>query len=267
MTTSFEVGPVKVAFEDRIAVVTLRRGDRLNALSVKALESLREVAYRLREDFSTSAVVLTGDPVFSAGADLADPEHQARRTAPLLQKRELLRLAPTTCAAWEELDQLTIVAIEGFCLGGALALAVSCDFRVAGRGAHVRLPEIPLGWNLNWNAQPRILNLVGPSRAKQLIIFGERVYAEEACRWGLIDEVSDDGEALACAMKWARKAAALPPLGVRMSKRTITEQVTALNRLTCHMDNDQYILASMTDDNREAIEAFFEKRTPVFKGQ
>lgn len=265
--TFFEVGPVKVEIADRIAVVTLRRGDRLNALSVKAIEALREVAYRLREDFFTSAVVLTGDPVFSAGADLSDPDHQARRQAPLLEKRELLRLAPTTCAAWEALDQLTIVAIEGFCLGGALALAVSCDFRIVGRGAHVRLPEIPLGWNLNWNATPRIVNLVGPSRAKQLIIFGERVYAEEALRWGLIDEVTEDGEALACAMKWAQKTAALPPLGVRTSKRTIVEQVTALNRLTCHMDNDQYILASMTDDNQEALQAFFEKRPPVFKGQ
>ncbi|WP_441280455.1 enoyl-CoA hydratase/isomerase family protein [Tardiphaga sp. 862_B3_N1_1] len=263
---AFEIGPVSVTFEDRIAVVTLRRGDRLNALSVEAIESLREVAFRLREDFETTAVVLTGDPVFSAGADLSDPGHKARRAAPLLQKRELLRLAPTTCAAWEALDQLTIVAIEGFCLGGALALAVSCDFRIAGRGSHVRLPEIPLGWNLNWNATPRILNLVGPSRAKQLIIFGERVYAEEAHRWGVIDEVAEDGEALACAMRWARKAAALPPLGVRMSKRTITEQVTTLNRLTCHMDNDQYILASMTEDHQEAIAAFFEKRPPNFKG-
>jgi enoyl-CoA hydratase len=267
MTTLFEVGPVEVAIEDRIAVVTLRRGDRLNALSVRAIEALRDVAHRLREDFVTSAVVLTGDPVFSAGADLADPDHQARRTAPLLERRELLRLAPTTCAAWEALDQLTIVAIEGFCLGGALALAVSCDFRIAGRGAHVRLPEIPLGWNLNWNATPRVVNLIGPSRAKQLIIFGERVYADEALRWGLVDEVSEDGQALACAMKWARKTASLPPLGVRMTKRTIVEQVTALNRLTCHMDNDQYILASTTDDHHEALRAFSEKRPPIFKGE
>ena len=267
MLKPFEVGPVHVAVEERIAIVTLRRGDRLNALSVKAIEALREVAFRLRDDVSTSAVILTGDPVFSAGADLSDPEHQERRNAPLLQKRELLRLAPTTCAAWEALDQVTIVAIEGFCLGGALALAVSCDFRIADRSAHVRLPEVPLGWNLNWNAQPRVLNLVGPSRAKQLIIFGERVYAPEALQWGLIDEVSDDGAALATAMRWGRKVAALPPLGVRMSKRTITEQATALNRLTCHMDNDQYILASMTEDHREAIEAFFERRTPNFKGQ
>lgn len=267
MLKPFEVGPVSVTVEDRIAIVTLRRGDRLNALSVKAIEALREVAFRLRDDVSTNAVILTGDPVFSAGADLSDPEHLERQNAPLLLKRELLRLAPTTCAAWEALDQLTIVAVEGFCLGGAFALAVSCDFRIAGRGAHFRLPEVPLGWNLNWNAQPRILNLVGPSRAKQIIIFGDRIYAPKAFEWGLVDEVAEDGEALSVAMEWARKAAALPPLGVRMTKRTITEQVTALNRLTCHMDNDQYILTSMTDDNREAIAAFFERRTAKFTGQ
>lgn len=267
MMKSFDIGPVSVSIEDRIAVVTLRRGDRLNALSVKAIEALREVAYRLREDVSTTAVILTGDPVFSAGADLSDPEHLERRDAPLLQKRELLRLAPTTCAAWEALDQLTIVAVEGFCLGGALALAVSCDFRIAGKSAHFRLPEVPLGWNMNWNAQPRILNLVGPSKAKQLIIFGERLYAPKALEWGLVDEIAEDGKALSVAMEWAQKAAALPPLGVRMTKRTLTEQATALNRLTCHMDNDQYILTSMTDDNREAIAAFFERRPAAFTGQ
>lgn len=266
MLQPFEIGPVSVTVEDRIAIVTLRRGDRLNALSVAAIEALRDVAYRLRDDESTTAVILTGDPVFSAGADLSDRDHLERSKAPLLQKRELLRLAPTTCAAWEALDQLTIVAVEGFCLGGAFALAVSCDFRIAGKGSHFRLPEVPLGWNLNWNAQPRILNLVGPSRAKQLIIFGDRIYAPKAFDWGLVDEVTEDGEALTVALQWARKAAALPPLGVRMTKRTITEQATALNRLACHMDNDQYILTAMTDDNKEAIAAFFEKRQGTFTG-
>lgn len=267
MSKPFEVGPVSVIFNDRIAIVTLRRGEKQNALSVDAIRALREVALRLRDDFHTSAVILTGDPVFSSGADLADPGHQAVREAPLLEKRELLRLAPTTCAAWENLDQVTIVAIEGFCIGGALALAVSCNFRIAGRSAHLRLPEVPLGWNLNWNASPRIVNLLGPSRARQLILFGERIYAPQALDWGLVDEVTDDGETLEAAMRWARKAAALPPIGMRMANRTITEQATALNRLTAHVDNDQYILASMTEDNQEAISAFLEKRPPVFQGR
>lgn len=267
MSTPFQIGPVDVAFDDRVATVTLRREEKFNALSVEAIRALRDVALRLRDDTHTSAVILTGDPVFSSGADLSDPGHQAVREAPLLEKRELLRLAPTACAAWENLDQVTIVAIEGFCIGGALALAVSCDFRIAGETAHLRLPEIPLGWNLNWGATPRVLNLIGPSRARQAILFGERIYAPQALQWGLIDEMTDDGGALAAAQRWAHKAAALPPIGMRMANRAITAQATALNRAAAHADIDQYILASMTEDNQEAISAFLEKRAPVFRGR
>ena len=262
----FTEGPVTVRVENRVAIVTLARGDRLNALSVEAMQALKSVALRLREDAGTSAVVLTGDPVFSAGADLADPALAARAAAPLIERRELMRIGPDLCAAWEALDQVTIAAIEGFCLGGALALAVACDFRVAGQGAHFRLPEIPLGMNMSWRSQPRLVNLIGPARTKQLVIFGERVLAPEAHAWGLIEEMTPDGGALEAAMVMARKAAALPPIAVRMAKRAITQIATALNPLAAYMDGDQYALAALSEDHREAVAAFFEKRPGNFTG-
>jgi enoyl-CoA hydratase/carnithine racemase len=230
------------------------------------MQALTAAAVRLRDDTSTSAVVLTGDPVFSAGADLADPALAARAAAPLIERRELLRVGPDMCAAWEALDQVTIAAVEGFCLGGALALAVACDFRIAGQGAHFRLPEIPLGMNMSWRSQPRLVNLIGPARTKQLVIFGERVEAAEALSWGLIEEVTPDGKALAAAMIMAHKAAALPPIAVRMAKRAITQIATALNPLGAYMDGDQYALAALSEDHREAVAAFFEKRPPGFTG-
>jgi enoyl-CoA hydratase/carnithine racemase len=263
---SHQDGPVDVRIEDRVAIVTLRRGDRLNALSVEAMQALTAVAARLREDTSTSAVVLTGDPVFSAGADLADPAMAARAAAPLIERRELLRIGPDLCAAWEGLDQVTIAAVEGFCLGGALALAAACDFRIAGEGAHFRLPEIPLGMNMSWRAQPRLVSLIGPARAKQLVIFGERVAARDALSWGLIEEVTADGGAVEAAMIMARKAAALPPIAVRMAKRALTQIATALVPLGAYMDGDQYALAALSEDHREAVAAFFDKRPGKFTG-
>jgi len=263
----FQSGPVTVTIADRVAVVRLDRGDRINALSVAAMQALLQAAQKLSGDVRTSAVVLTGVPVFSAGADLGDPEHAARAQAPLMERRELLRLAPDLCSAWEAIDQLTIVAIESFCIGGALALAVACDLRIAGRSAHFRLPEIELGWNMNWNAQPRILNLIGPSRAKRLIIFGDRVTASEAEAWGLVDAVTDDGAALETAMQWAARVGSLPPLGVRMAKRAITQQATALNPLACFMDGDQYMLAALSEDHREALAAWRERRPGVYVGR
>src|SRR5690606_13148142 len=175
--------------EGRVATVRFDRGDSINALSVQVLRDLTQVARVLRDDVQISAVILAGGKVFTGGADLTDPTIQQRAAASLLERREMLRAGPDMCDAWEALDQVTIVAIEGFCIGGGLALSVSCDFRVMGKSAYFRLPEIPLGMNMSWHTQPRVLNLVGPSRAKQLTIFGEKVDAETAEKWGLADEI------------------------------------------------------------------------------
>lgn len=263
----FSLGPVEVTVEGRVAVATLARGDRLNALSIEVMEHLIGVAQRLRADASTSAVIITGDPVFSAGADLSDPAAAARAAAPLIERREMMRIGPDMCAAWEALDQVTIAAVEGFCLGGALSLAVACDFRIAAAGAHFRLPEIPLAVNMSWATQPRLVNLIGPAKAKRLVIFGERVMAAEAEAWGLAEAVSADGGALDMALDWARRIAALPPLPVRMAKRAITQIATALNPLGTFMDADQYALAALSEDHREAVAAFFEKRPGKFTGR
>jgi enoyl-CoA hydratase len=267
MSQTAATGPVSVRREGAVAIVTIDRGDRLNALSTAVMQTLTEIARDLRGDVSVTAVVVTGAQVFSAGADLADPAARARAQASLLERREMLRVGPDMCAAWEALDQVTIAAVEGFCIGGAVSLAVSCDFRIAGRGAHFRLPEIPLGMNMSWQTQPRLVNLIGPSRAKQLVIFGERVPAPQALEWGLVDEVSDDGGALAAARAWADKVAALPPIAVRMAKRAITQIATAGNLAASYMDADQFALASTSEDQREAIAAFFEKRPGKFKGK
>ncbi|PKQ09174.1 MAG: enoyl-CoA hydratase [Alphaproteobacteria bacterium HGW-Alphaproteobacteria-12] len=258
---------ISIERSGRVAVLRFDRGNRINALSVQLLRDLGAAARRLREDVTTSAIVLTGGEAFTGGADLADPAIEKRIAASLLERREMLRAGPDMCDAWEALDQVTVAAIEGFCIGGGVALAVACDFRVAARGAHFRLPEIPLGMNMSWHSQPRLVNLIGPSRAKQLTIFGERVSADQAEGWGLVDELCADGNALAAATRWAEKAAALPPVAVRMAKRGITQAATALNGASTFMDGDQFALATTSEDHREAVAAFLEKRDPKFTGR
>lgn len=258
---------VSISKDDGVATVSFDRGDKLNALSVDLMSELTEAARLLEHDLSVHVIVLTGNAhTFSAGADLADSKLANRHKAGLLEQRQLVRVGPDMCQAWEQLEQMTIIALENFCIGGGVALALACDFRIAGRSAHLRLPEIPLGMNMSWHSLPRLATLVGPARAKQFTILGEKVFAEEALQWGLIEQVVEDGHALTAAADMAKRVAALPPVPVRMSKQAINAAANALHNSTTFMDRDQFLLAAQSDDQTEAVSAFLEKRTPKFTG-
>ncbi len=250
-----------------IATVTLNRPDARNALNTGLMQELTEVARALRRRSDILAVILAGGARnFSAGADLGGA--QARTAAPsLLQTREQVALGPDMCAAWEEIEAVTLAAIEGYCIGGACALAVSCDFRIMGEDAYLRLPEVPLGINMSWRSIPRITTLAGPSRAKRFVMFGEPADAATCLAWGMADAVAPTGEALALAGDWARKVAALPPLPVRMTKEAVNASAHALHAATSFMDRDQYLLTARTEDFKEGARAFFEKRPGTFRGE
>ena len=181
--------------EGRIAVVRFDRGDGINALSPEALRQLTDAARSFEDDGETSVVVLTGGAkAFTAGFDLKDPEGRSRATMDLGTLRRHLKLGPRLTRAWQEMEQITIGAIEGFCIGGGVALAVALDFRVMARDGHMRVPEIGLGMNMSWQSVPRMLHLIGPARTKQAVILADqRISAAEAYEWGLVEEVADPG--------------------------------------------------------------------------
>jgi enoyl-CoA hydratase/carnithine racemase len=255
--------------EGRVAVVRFDRGDGINALSPEALRQLTDAARSFEDDSATSVVVLTGsDKAFSAGFDLRDPEGRARKTMDIGALRRHLKLGPRLSHAWQEMEQVTIGAIEGFCIGGGVALAVALDFRVVARNAHFRVPEIGLGMNMSWQSIPRMLHLMGPARTKQAVILADqRISADEAFQWGLVEEVADPGKAFDAAMAMAAKVAAQPPLSVAMTKLTVNRLAHVLDDLASHMDIDQFALASLTEDHKEGVEAFLSRRKPTFKGR
>jgi hypothetical protein len=167
--------------EGRIAVVRFDRGDGINALSPEALRQLTDAARSFEDDAETSVVVLTGGTkAFSAGFDLRDPEGRSRKTMDLGTLRRHLKLGPRLTRAWQEMEQITIGAIEGFCVGGGVALAVALDFRIIARDAHLRVPEIGLGMNMSWQSVPRMLHLMGPARTKQAVGRDDKTHRQPA---------------------------------------------------------------------------------------
>lgn len=257
---------IRVRRECAVVEVTLARPEARNALQAVTLRELTEVAHLLRRRSDVAAVILSGAPTFfSTGADVADFENRIRAPT-LLETRDVIMAGPDMCQAWEEIEAVTIAAIEGYCVGGACALALACDFRILGASAFLRLPEVALGVNMSWRTVPRVTALVGPSRAKRFVIFGDRTDAP-ACRdWGLADEVVGDGGAVEAAQAWAARVAALPPLPVRMTKEQVNATAHALSHAASYMDRDQYLLTSRSRDFGGGREAFLQRRPPAFGG-
>lgn len=269
MTTTYVTTERGIGAEGRIALVRFDRGNVVNALSPEAMRQLRAAARSFEDDIETSVVILTGNArAFSAGFDLKDTERREKAAQGLGEQRKSLRIGPSMCRAWAEMEQVTISAIEGFAIGGGAALAVSTDFRVLARGAHFRIPEIALGLNMSWGSIPRMLQLMGPARTKQAVILAnERIEAGQALAWGLVEHLADDGKALAVAMDLANRIAAMPPIPVKMTKATVNRLAGALDDLASHMDLDQFTLTATSEDNKEGIAAFLGKRRPKFRGR
>ena len=215
----------------------------------------------------TPAVVLTGrSEVFTLGADLKDPERAAMRSQGLAERRISLRLGPEMCEAWEKVDALTIMAIEGWCVGGGMALAAACDLRVLGNSAKLYIPEVERGMNMSWGSIPRLVALVGPARTKRLAALCERIDAETAKAWGLADLVADEGQAFGAAMELAERAAKLPPTALKLVKADINAAALALARLASRSDLEAFALMEQSEDFTEGVTAFLESRDPKFTG-
>lgn len=250
-------------------MVRLDRGDAINALSPDVMRQLRDAALSFEDDTATSVVVLSGNArAFSAGFDLKDAEGRARGGLGLSERRAALRVGPRMCRAWYEMEQVTIAAIEGPCIGGGVALAVSLDFRFAAQSAHFRVPEVALGMNMSWGSLPRLLSLMGPARTKQAVILAnDRISSADAHAWGLIETVTADGKAFAQAIAFAARIAELPPIPVTMTKTSVNRLAGALDDLAAHMDGDQFALTNLSEDHAEGVDAFLGRRKPRFRGR
>jgi enoyl-CoA hydratase/carnithine racemase len=253
---------VEVSRSGRISVVTLRREDKLNALSL-ALERELDAALAGEEVAGSACVVVTGSGrAFSAGADVSEFRDQ--------DPASILRYYDGTGNLYERLaglPQPTVAAVHGYCLGGGFELALACDFRVAEESASFGFPEVELGILASSGGTHRLVRLVGPARAKELLLLRPRFGAVEARELGLVTEVVPDGEALERALELAERLAALPPVAVRVIKRAVGLVTDAPHESAILIERFAYGVLAQTEDADEAAAAFVERREPRFRGR
>lgn len=242
---------VETTREGDVAVVTLSRPGKLNALSS---ELERELASAIASTLvaSAAAVVIEGaGRAFSAGADMGE-----MRDADVAS---ILAYYAETGEVYEHvarLPQPTVAALHGYCLGGGFELALACDFRVADPGSVLGLPEVPIGIVPSSGGTVRLVRAVGPARAKEVLMRGGRLSAPEAHRLGLITIVAAEGEVRREALALAAELAALPPLAVRIAKQAVDAAAESSREAGLLVERLAYAALAQTEEHRRATGSF-----------
>ncbi|WP_328766801.1 enoyl-CoA hydratase/isomerase family protein [Streptomyces sp. NBC_00286] len=254
---------LRVEVRDRVAVFTLNRPERLNAISSGTVGLLRDALADVREDDGVRALVLAGaGRAFSAGADIGEIESC---TTPG-QFRAFVGRLTDAYALLENFPKPSVAAVHGFAFGGGLELALACDLRVAERGTRLGLPEMKLGVLPGAGGTQRLPRLVPPAIAKQMILTGEPIDAERAYALGLVNELAEPGEALKAAETLAARLAAGAPLALAAGKRLIDHGLGMDLETAIAYERETVSVLFCTEDQTEGLRAFRERRPAEFRG-
>ena len=255
---------LKVETKDGVAVVTVNRPLKLNALNGRTLDELDQVFAALATDPDVGGVILTGagEKAFVAGADIAE-----LAAAGPVEARAVGRKGQAVFTRIEKLGKPVVAAINGFALGGGCELALACHVRIAAEGARLGTPEVKLGLMCGYGGTQRLPRLVGRGRALEILLTGEMVDAQEALRIGLVNRVVPKDKLLSEADTLMKKMLANAPLSLRYTLEAVAAGLEMPLEESQNLEATLFGLLSTTEDMKEGTTAFLEKRPPHFKGQ
>ena len=259
-----EFNKLLVETTDGVAMLTINSPRTLNALNSQILGELECALYELNLDNSIKVVIITGagDKAFVAGADIMEMSamnsfegHQFG-----LKGQRVMMLI-------EKMTKPVIAAVNGYALGGGLELALACDFIYASEKAKVGFPEVTLGIMPGFGGTQNLARLIGPNRANEMIFTGAMMNAEKACLWGLVNQVFAPEELLPKALEAAKAIARVGTLGVRYAKDAIANGLNMGKEDGFRYEASLFGVLFATEDQKEGMAAFVEKRTAVFQGK
>jgi len=248
---------------DRVALITINRPAKLNALNIQTRTEGAAALDELRDDDSVRVVVITGagEKAFVAGADIAEFEGRTSIT-----QRDVMA-ARSLFTAVDTFPKPVIAMVNGFCLGGGCELALSCDLRIASENAKFGQPEINLGIIPGGGGTQRLTRLVGEGKAMELILTGDMIDAQTAYRLGLVNAVVPAADLEAKTMEMAGRIAEKSPVALRLAKEAVKTAARSSLDEGLRREIDLFALCFSSEDKDEGVRAFLEKRKPEFKGR
>ena len=252
---------ILVERDPAISTITVNRPKSLNALNS---QTLKELTQAVRECAESRVIILTGsgEKAFVAGADISEMVPMGPWKA-----REFSELGHVLTALIEDIPSATIAAVNGYALGGGLELAVACDMIFASENARLGLPEVTLGVTPGFGGTQRLVRLVGKLRAKEMIFTGDRIDAKRAAEIGLVNAVLPREKLLEHCRAMAQKIAQKGPLAVARAKRLVERGYDMTLRAANRQEAESFALLFDTEDRREGMRAFVEKRPARFTGK
>ncbi len=258
-TTTTTIGPLQLEQTGPVLRVWMNRPDKLNALNTETLDALADVFTALRTNFDVKVAVLGGrGRAFSAGADRkASPGGERMSAASGASERERRwwsQLGHRAVSSIANCDVPVVAQVQGWCVGGGFALALACDFRIAGDDAQFSIPEVDLGIPLAWGATPRLIAEIGAAKARELIVMCDPIDAVEAARLGVVHRSVPNAELGPVVDTWATRLAAKPELALHLERTKFRAYAasTTMGDFT-ETDGDLMMAASRSDVARQAF--------------